>query len=666
MKRVFAHIGFSFALTMLVLNLMSSEYALYVMSGLAVLLIASLLIKKFRQALAVPVCLGAAVFACFIFIFTFNSTIVPEQKLNYETAYCEFYITDLPQQNESGKYSYTIKTKSIELYGAPQNIKLKLSTDEKLNANSYQVIRGKLKFYKIGSNAYSSYGYWSKNIFLSSTLKDYRFTGETVKSPMRFIVKARQGVKSRLSQIPGDEGALSRALIIGDKSGISTKLYNDFKVSGTSHLMAVSGLHLTAVCGFVLLILKKLRVKDKAAFAATIAVIIYYASLCNFSKSIVRAGIMMTVLMLGRIFDRHADVLNSLGLAAFIICINPFAVCDIGAILSILSVLSLCTAYPPIYLKISKLKPFKSYKMNSLFVDAASGVAAGFCIMAYSLCAAFIFFGYTSVVGLFASIILIPIGSAATILAMITSFAIRIKIGLPFILLSRLLNRIIIILVRFFASLRFSVINFESYFGFVLVGVLIIFAFCFIINKKYLKKAAMISVVIILVSFVSMATANTFGSYAYITDSGAAAICSKGNTVVFGVETKSDYYSVRSFLNSRRESIDSLYVTKNNRYNQMLAEDFNCKSIHYHTYSESVTENLLADYKTNKDNYLFTAVINGTTLSFSNTAPGESDISISDSICIDKNGTVDLSNGDIIYRIYNKNYRARRVSIWQE
>ena len=665
MKRVFAHIGFSFALTMLLLNLIKAEYVLYVMGGLAVILIASLLIKKYRQALAVPICLGAAVFACLIFTTTYNNIVKPEQSLNHQSAECEFYITDLPQNNGE-EYIYTIKTKSIKLNNSPQNIKLRLKTNYKINAKSYEVIKGRLTFYQIGSSAFSSYGYWAKNIFLSSKLSDYKLTGESVNSPMLFIVKARQGVKSRLSRIPGDEGALSRALILGDKSDMSAKVKNNFKFSGTSHLMAVSGLHLTAICGFVLFLLKRLKIKDKAAFAITIAVICYYAALCGFSKSIVRAGIMMTVLMLGKIFNRHSDVLNSLGLAAFIICINPFAVCDIGAILSIVSVLALCTAYPHFYIKITKLKPFKKYELNSIFIYVLSGLATGFCIMAYSLCTTFIFFGYVSVIGLISSLILIPIGSLATILAMITSFAIRIKIGLPFILLSRFLNKIIIALVGFLASFRFSVINFENYFGFVLTAVLIIFAFCFIINKKHIKKAAIISTVIIMISFVAMGVANAYGSYVCITENGALAITSRGNTAVFGVETKDDYYAVKSFLTSRREDIDCLFITGENKFNQKLADEFNCKTIERRSCEKKFYDDFSVSCTTRREEYTFCAEINGVMLSDSNTKLLKDDINIFDNTCVDKNGAIDLNHGDVIYRIYNKNYKARRVSIWEE
>ena len=429
MKRVFAHIGFSFALTMLILNLIEIKFILPIVIGLAVVFIASLIIKKYRQALAVPICLGTALFACLIFLFSYNSVVVPEQNLSYKNAECEFYIIDLSQKDEDEKYSYLIKTQSINLPSSPQNIKLRLKTDEPLEAEAYQLIKGNLTFYKIGSNAFSSYGYWGKNIFLSSTLGEYSVSDTYKSSLMKYIIKARQEIKSRLGAINGDEGALSVALIIGDKSGISDKLYNDFKFSGASHLMAVSGLHLTAITGFILFLLKKLRIRDKASFGITIAVIIFYCALCSFSKSVVRAGIMMSVLMIGKILGRHSDSLNSLGLAAFIICINPFAVCDIGAVLSILCVLSLCTAYPYFNGKISRFNISEADKINDIIIYLLKALVSALCIMAYSLPAMFVFFGYVSPVSLISNIVLIPLGSFAITVVCPTFFGVTVHVA---------------------------------------------------------------------------------------------------------------------------------------------------------------------------------------------------------------------------------------------
>ncbi|MBE6741347.1 MAG: ComEC/Rec2 family competence protein [Ruminococcaceae bacterium] len=666
MKRVFAHIGFAFAITMLVLNLVPAKYDYYLMIGLAVLLIASLIIKKFRQALAVPVCLGAAVFACLIFILTFNLYVIPEQSLDGRKAECEFYITEEAQVNENGEYSYTIKTTEIYRQNSPQNIKLRLKTNKALDCECYELLHGTLSFFSIGDNAINSRGYWGDKIFLTSKLTAYSKTGKTVNSPMKYIEKARQGIRQRLSQIPGDEGALSRAFIIGDKSGISLKLYTAFKSAGTAHLMAVSGLHLTAICGFLLLIMKKLKIKDKVAFSAAIAVIIYYSALCGFSKSIMRAGIMMTVLMLGRIINRHGDTLNSLGLAVFIICINPFAIWDVGAVLSILSVLSLCTLYPYVFKRVKLVKPFKNYRLNDAVQYVLQGVGGAACIMLYSLGATFIFFGYISVAGLVSGIILILFGSLATVLTLITDFAIRLKIGAPFIFLCRIINRVIIFSVEKFASFRFSVISFENYFGIVFAIILIIFAFCFIINRRWLKKAAIVSFAVIALSLVSMAVVNATSSYVYIAENGAAAICSGNNTVVYNVASKNDYYSIKHFLSSKNKGIDYFIVENENAYSKQLAKQFGCNNIIENNYSKNVDGDFSFSYNNEIRPYIFKATVDGVSVAFNKYEAYSNDINIYKKECTDKYGTFKLSNGDIIYRINNNHYSARRVDIWQE
>ena len=666
MKRVFAHIGFAFAITMLVLNLISADYFIILVIGLAVLLIASLIIKKYRKALAVPICLGAAIFACLIFSITMNMYVEPTENLNNAIADCEFYITELPQKKDNGEYSYVIKTTKINYPNSPQNIKVRLKTKYPIKADCYQIIKGRLVFHTIAKSAFSSYGYWGKNIFLSSKPINYTATKTVVNSPMRYIINARKGIKSRLSTIGGDEGALSQALIIGDKSEISPELYTNFRISGAAHLMAVSGLHLTAISGFVLFILKKLRLPDKAIFIITIGVIAYYCALCGFSKSVVRAGIMMSVLMLGNLFGRHSDPLNSLGLAVFIIALNPFAVCDAGAVLSVLCVLSLCTAYPYLERKISVAKIIRNYRLNRAAQYILKALASAFCIIAYSICAYYIFFGYISLVSLVSGVLLIPLGSFATVFTIVTDFFIRLKIGAPFVFIIKITNRAIIFLVGKFASLRFAIINFENYFGLVAAGILIILAICFIINKKHIKTALIASLAFAVISVFSMSLINNSNTYVYVTESGALAICDNQSTAVFGVNSKSDYYSIRKFVSTRNNSIEFIGTNSQNGYSSLLADEFNCKKIVYRTYSKKLSDSIFIDYKTNREAFDFTAKANDITISNSSNSSNKCNINISNKILRDKNGYIDLSNGDIIYRISNNNYRVRRVNIWQE
>lgn len=178
MKRIFTHIGFSTAVTLLVINLLPVKSISLIMLGLAVLSAASLVIFKGKEK-AVFVCLISGVFACGVFLCTYNATVAPQLSLDSAEADTEFYITDIAKIDDDGNYVYTVKTTKINCDGAPQNIKLHVKSTRKINADYYETVKGKLKFYSIADNASSSYGYWGEKIFLSA--KGSKFTATETK-----------------------------------------------------------------------------------------------------------------------------------------------------------------------------------------------------------------------------------------------------------------------------------------------------------------------------------------------------------------------------------------------------------------------------------------------------------------------------------------------------
>ena len=70
MKRVFAHIGFSFAITLIVLNLFSIKAALVILAITGAALAVSFALKKTRQVISAALCMFSAFLACAVFITT--------------------------------------------------------------------------------------------------------------------------------------------------------------------------------------------------------------------------------------------------------------------------------------------------------------------------------------------------------------------------------------------------------------------------------------------------------------------------------------------------------------------------------------------------------------------------------------------------------------------
>jgi len=135
--------------------------------------------------------------------------------------------------------------------------------------------------------------------------------------------------------------ALIRALTVGDRNGVTSEQWAVLRSSGTSHLMAISGLHISLAAGFGFLLVRRLwscssRLTEKVAAvrAAAIAAIIcaiFYAYLAGFSIPTQRALIMVTIFMLATLWGSRSVLANTLCLAVFaVLIIDPLSVLSAG------------------------------------------------------------------------------------------------------------------------------------------------------------------------------------------------------------------------------------------------------------------------------------------------------------------------------------------------
>lgn len=150
--------------------------------------------------------------------------------------------------------------------------------------------------------------------------------------------------------LPDDEQAgLLRALTVGDRRGIDTAHWQVLTRTGTSHLMAISGLHIGLVAGLVFTLVKflvtlspRLLLYTPAVMPAAIAAILaalIYAMLAGFSLPTQRAFIMVGVIMLGILLRRQYLSSSVLALALLLILLyDPLAVLDAGFWLSFAAV----------------------------------------------------------------------------------------------------------------------------------------------------------------------------------------------------------------------------------------------------------------------------------------------------------------------------------------
>ena len=508
MKRVFAHIGFSFGVTLVALNALGAELAKYAALVILAVFAASLIIPKYRQAASVPVCAGSALLACFLFLYAYYNIALPQLSLNGKSADAVFYLTGLGESTKYG-YKYPAKVISVAMNGAPQSMKVYLYTKEQIPAAGYQLLEGKLRFYDTAQNGFSSFGAWGRGVFVNAKSGYITRTDEFVSSPMRKILEYRYYIAEFFeNKVGGDAGALSVGVLTGDRSHMSDELNNAFKMTGTTHLTAVSGMHLSAVTGTFAYLFKKTGISKKISAPVLIAIIVFYSMLSGFSKSVLRAGIMLTLVLIGDVIERRADSMNSLGFALFLICcVNPFAVCDVSTLFTVVSMLAIIGVYPLLeerhYKRVVngsiKRKPKSSaaravsnvllYILNMLILSA--------CISICCLPINCIMFGYFSLVGMFLNVIILPLGTVAVILSML-SVILSVPLGTGFV------NTVIIKLVTACANLPFAAINTGETMVYIIASALILIGVAVIIAPKSALKTAVFCAVYTLAAAITL------------------------------------------------------------------------------------------------------------------------------------------------------------------
>ncbi len=154
-----------------------------------------------------------------------------------------------------------------------------------------------------------------------------------------------------------------QAVFLGDKTELPLTVRRDFKALGLSHLLAVSGLHLSILLFIPESLLRAKNLHRRYARIIACLLILFYIGLTGLSRSVLRAGFMAIIRYISTDCRRRKDPTTTLLLAvALITLLDPLAIADMGLWLSFSATLGLITAsgrlqtipsgkYPAIILK---------------------------------------------------------------------------------------------------------------------------------------------------------------------------------------------------------------------------------------------------------------------------------------------------------------------------
>ena len=174
--------------------------------------------------------------------------------------------------------------------------------------------------------------YSSDNIFLQGEYIDnYKKIGNNNRIDLllkQLQIKLSNNFKKYLNN---ENAGILSAIVLGEKSGLTNEIKDKYSAVGVSHILVVSGMHLSIIAGIVVFILGKFINNFRVLAGVSSVFIIIYMCFTGLTPSVFRAGMAILFLLVARIFLYDSDTLTSISFALIImLLISPYSSLDVG------------------------------------------------------------------------------------------------------------------------------------------------------------------------------------------------------------------------------------------------------------------------------------------------------------------------------------------------
>ncbi len=236
------------------------------------------------------------------------------------------------------------------------------------------------------------------------------------------ISSTKSWIETRLASFSQDQRlALLKGLLIGERDEISKEVSEAFARTGLVHILAVSGSNVGFIALILVTALNLLRLSRRWHPPLLLAGIFFYMLLTGAQPPVVRATIMATVIILGELFERDADIYNSLGVAALIILLwQPLQFFQLGFQLSFAAMLGIAYLYEPLVTLFNKWLRLEWRPVQLIAMLLAVSFAAQFATLPFSVQA----FGRLPLAAIVGNLIVVPVSFiiilASTLVCLLT------------------------------------------------------------------------------------------------------------------------------------------------------------------------------------------------------------------------------------------------------
>lgn len=433
-----------------ILNYLDSKAVLITCLCFVVFLIVSLIIKNKVLIFTTAFCVAASI-SVFVFGYFFA-----EHDATYNGMNIEIQAT-VEQKYSEDWYLIKIDEAKDGIYPIKFNGKVMLFDNSEDIYEEREIISGAVHISAPSKKDLSMpIGYADGAYVEAYSLGQIQSLGFKEATFFDFSYNLRHYIQTVTEKIGGEEGGLTLSLITGDKSYLREDTVIAFNKCGLTHIMAVSGLNLSIITGFGLLILNKLELSRRLRQLLCIGLILFVMTAASFSFSVMRAGIMSAVLLLSCFFNRRSDALNSLSVAVTAIClVNPYAGMDVGFLLSVSATFAIVVIMPLLYRYIYKIK-FEPARclINSFAVCLSATIGV--------LPIAALVFSSMSLIGVVMSVVANLLVSVILIMGLLLC-AVHFIPGVShiFIYVIKAFAKIFILIVKYCARFEFAVIEFD-------------------------------------------------------------------------------------------------------------------------------------------------------------------------------------------------------------
>ena len=520
MKRPFETIGFSYLFAQIIALFCSVKLNYILLVTFISLFTVSLFFKKLRKEKTLPIVFLTFIFSIGVFILYNSIKLEPTKILTDKDAVLTGTICDIPYKS-NGKFYYIIKTEKIEIDGiddVPQNVKMRMTVSKPFNLDVYDKICGKVHiFIQDDEHGFSSKNYYaSKGVQAFSYLYEYEDYSEienTNKPIYYYCLKTKEALNSSIrSLILSKNYGIASALLIGDQHYVDAQVKSDFRDTGISHLLAISGMHTAVIAELLMLIFLSLKFPKKLCYLLSCFGIVFFMSITGFTPSIVRAGVMIIIYNLGKCLRLKADSLNSFGFAVLLIAAtNPLACGDVSFLLSVSATLGIIlfsnklSSYADSM--VSKLKNTNLKKVLKLII---SPICVTISATVFTLPITMLYFKQISLVCILANLLVAfpsTIFIVTMLLAAISNFIWFLKfITMPLALVSNILLNYMTFVANILAKIPLSSVSTSyAFVSFWVASTIVLIVAALIMQCRFaeMKVVALLSVILLFTGILS-------------------------------------------------------------------------------------------------------------------------------------------------------------------